>query len=181
MGRIVNLGKEETIKLPNGKGYRKIYDTTVRTSLTQILSVSGKGYLKSAFNVNSSDNTAFYSQIQIVIDGTVVLNINNTTQELSNSYAQGITDQVDYSVSNGSNAQLPLGGLYNLNAICLVGSFGRVGSVPIAFPSASEQSPDGAGGLFLIPELIRFNTGLSISVKKEDTAVVTVCEYYLDD
>lgn len=183
MGRIVNLGKEEIIKLPNGKGYRKIYDTTVRTSLTQILSVTGKGYLKSAFNVNNGGGVSgdYYSQIQITIDGAVILSINNTATKLNNSSAQGIVDQISYGVSSNGNAQFPLGGLYSLSTSNLVGSFGRVGSVPINFPSASEQSLDGAGGLFLIPELVRFNTGISISVKKESTAIVTVCEYYLDD
>ena len=123
----------------------------------------------------------YYSQILITIDGAVVLSINNTATKLVSGCAQGIIDQVNYGVSSSGNVQLPLGGLYNLSPSNFVGSFGMVGSVPINFPSASEQSLDAIGGLFLIPELIRFNTGLSISVKKENTAVVTVCEYYLDD
>lgn len=177
MGNLINLGTEIVATIPNGNGYKFQLNSSIYTKLTQILSVTGSGFLKSAFIANASaPSSAYYSQIKITIDGNIVLNLNNTTNELGNSYAQGITDNINYS---GSNALLPLveGNIVGIN---IASSTNRVGSIPIIFPSTIEKPLDAAGALLIIPELVRFEDSLVVEVKKESDMVKSVCEYYLD-
>ena len=50
MGRIVNLGKEQTAKIPNGLNYKFVYTDNLNFgSLAEILNIQGSGFLKSAF------------------------------------------------------------------------------------------------------------------------------------
>lgn len=177
MGRIVNLGKEEVVKTPNTLGYRGTLNQTAYTSLTNILSVSGSGFLKSAFNLVYSAGP-YYAEIKITVDGVVILDINNTASELGANCAQGIVDHIEMGYSTGS-AWLPLCPS-GCTAAYLVGSVQR--STLFTLPSAITQAADEVGCLFLIPEPIRFESSLEIAVKKEQASgIYTGIEYYLDD
>jgi hypothetical protein len=179
MGRIVNLGKEVTATSPNGKGYRKLYDANAYSSLTQILSISGSGFLKSSFNVNSVSAGNYIAQIQIVIDGETVLNIRNNPTPLNNLCAHGIADQILCGLGSAGLPILPVCG--SLPGTAINGSLAAIATTPLLYPYSEAQLAAGDGGLFIIPHPIRFNTSLAVSVIKDSSNLKTVCEYYLDD
>ena len=169
MGNLINLGKEETAKLPNGNNYKRVYSySTAYSALTTILDISGSGFLKSAFNAAQQIG---YAQIKITIDGTVILNLNNTVANLDAFCSQGIVDVVGrYS----SSMYLPIVSLTTLSNSSLSG----VRSVELGL--STEQPCEAFGGIFVIPELLLFEKSLKVEVKKQQTDTYSIIEYYLD-
>ena len=82
MGSIVNLGKEEqgvgiyTLdKYPN---ILRVCISSVQSTLTEVLNISGSGFIDCAFI--TSHSTSLTANIQITIDGVVVIDSSVTTQ-----------------------------------------------------------------------------------------------------
>lgn len=174
MGNLINLGKEVKASSPNGLGYKYCYNNSGAIStLTEVVNVSGSGFLKSAYNIAQSGSP--YAQIKIEIDGVTIINLNNTVTKLSANGAHGIVDTFESGSSSVGYYTLPLctnvgvgieDSLYNVR--------------DYTFNNASEQAITSAGALFVLPDFLRFEKSLKVSVKKETNYVLSVCEYYLD-
>lgn len=174
MGNLINLGKEAGLKVPDGKNYRFLIDQNAYPDLTDVVSILGSGFLRSAFTYNSGANTRM-SQIKIEIDGFVILDLNNTLELLGSKYAKGFAQYQN--VGGGSTAIFALPHIFN--AASTVGA-SVTNSGNYVFGSDATQNISTLGCLFFIGANIRFEKSIKISVKKGVNDLKTVCEYYLD-
>lgn len=163
-----------SIKRPNGKNYKFIMNKAVVSTLTQILSISGGGYLSAAYNFNMFSSNTYAARLQIVIDGVTLLFLNNVTAPLGGLSGHGIINHVVATYGSAGLNAIPLLGL----GTQLSSAIENAGYLQYNYPA--EQACTGGGAFFVIGELIRFNSSLQIYVSKASNYVYTGIEYYLD-
>ena len=167
-GDIIRIGDKA-----DGLDFRRIVITETIPTLTTIVNINGKGYLKTALVAKSTANDA---QIIVTIDDKIIFGTNLGVVGWASSsprYAIGLAQKV---VGYCSADSLYLDGLY---LPCYYSSLRNI--VSGNYPSSNLIDVTQSGNVLLIGELIKFRESLKVEIVNADPASKShnVVEYYL--